>query len=177
MKYYLVALFDNNSNEQIAPIKRDLSKKYRLPRQQVYSHIILKTFDSPNIEKLDEVLIKMFKPYKKFKVELTGDIFCYENSPKNLNLKIENKGYIKKISRSLNDMLKLHGFNVRDERSQLSISINNSFMPRDFKKDFNNNIIFKGTHQFETLKIDRVELWKISNKKETIIKSYILRNY
>lgn len=177
MKYYLVALFDDNSNEQIAPIKRDLTRRYRLPRQQLSSHIVLKTFDSPNVEKLDEVLIKLFKPYKKFKVELTGDIFAYENASKSINFKIENKGYIKKISRSLNEVLKLHGFSIRDDRNQLSISISNAFIGRDPKRDFNNAVISKGTHQFETMKIDRVELWKISNKKETVIKSYILRNY
>lgn len=177
MKYYLVALFDENSNEQIAPMKRDLSRKYRLPRQQLCSHIVLKTFDSPNLEKLDEVLCKIFKPYKKFKVELTGDIFSYENATKSMNLKIENKGYIKKISRSLNDMLKLHGFNIRDDRNQLSISITNGFISKDSKRDFNNNMIVKGTHKFETMKIDKIELWKITNKKEMVVKSYNLRTY
>lgn len=178
MKYYLVALFDDESYRIIDPIKKNILKKYRLPRYQLSSHITLKTIDTPDVEKLDEVLAKIFKPYKKFKVELTGDIFSYENNSKNINLKIENKGYINKIHRSLNDILKLHGFNAKDDRKYLSIALSTAnFTGRDYKKDYSASLIHKGNHECETLKIDRIELWKISSKKETIVKSYDFRTY
>ncbi|WP_066870364.1 2'-5' RNA ligase family protein [Clostridium mediterraneense] len=178
MKYYLVALFDDESYRKIDPIKKNILKKYRLPRYQLSSHIVLKTIESPDLEKLDEVLCKIFKPYKKFKIELTGDIFSYDNNAKNVNLKIENKGYISKIHRSLNDMLKLHGFNAKDERKYLSIALSTTnFIGKDYKKDFTASLVNKGSHECETIKIDRVELWKVSSKKETIIKSYNLREY
>lgn len=176
MKYYLVALFDDESYEKIEPVKRSVLKKYRLPRHQLSSHITLKTLDNPNLEELDTVLSKIFKPYKKFKIELTGDIFSYENSSKCINLKVENKGYINKIHRSLNDMLRLHGFTTRDDRKYLSIALS-STGPSNNKKDHSNTLINKGNHNCETLKIDRIELWKVSSKKETVLNSYILRNY
>ena len=177
MKYYLVALFDDDSYERIEPIKRNILKKYRLPRNQLSSHITLKTLDNPNLDELDIVLTKIFKPYKKFKVELTGDIFSYENNMKNINLKIENKGYLNKIHRSLNDMLRLHGFSTRDDRKYLSVALSTGGVSNRDKKEHSNALVNKGNHNCETVKIDRVELWKVSNKKETILKSYILREY
>lgn len=176
MKYYLVALFDDQSYEVIDPIKKNVLKKYRLPRNQLSSHITLKTIDNPNIEELDTVLTKIFKPYKKFKIELTGDIFAYESSSKAINLKIDNKGYINKIHRTLNDMLKLHGFVTRDDRKYLSVALSTGGHSNN-KKEHSNALISKGSHNCDTIKIDRVELWKVSSKKETIIKSYNLRSY
>ncbi|MGL5633864.1 MAG: 2'-5' RNA ligase family protein [Sarcina sp.] len=177
MKYYLVALFDDESYERIEPIQKNVLKRFRLPRHQLSSHITLKTLDNPDIEDLDSVLLKIFKPYKKFKVELTGDIFCYESNSKNINLKIENKGYINKIHRSLNDMLKLHGFVTREDRKYLSVAISTGNSSNRDRKEHSNALVNKGNHGCDTLKIDRIELWKVSSKKETILKSYNLRTY
>ena len=176
MKYYLVALFDDDSYDSIDPIKKNILKKYRLPRNQLSSHITLKTIDSPDVEELDVVLSKIFKPYKKFKIELTGDIFAYESTSKSINLKIDNKGYLNKIHRSLNDMLKLHGFTTRDDKKYLSVALSTGGHSNN-KKEYSNALISKGNHKCETVKIDRIELWKVSSKKETILKSYVLRSY
>ncbi len=54
----------------------------------------------------------------------------------------------------------------------LSIA-NLNFIPRDIKKSYN-DITYKSN--LETLKVDRIEIWKISNnKRKTVIKSYPLK--
>ncbi|MDU2231225.1 MAG: hypothetical protein E7E40_06895, partial [Clostridium perfringens] len=72
MKYYLVALFDEESCKSLESIQRGLLRKYKLPRNHISLHIPLETIDNPNLDKLDEVVLKLIKPYKKFKIELTG---------------------------------------------------------------------------------------------------------
>lgn len=181
MKYYLVALFDDESYKNIEPVQRNLQKRYKLPRHQPMLHIPLETIDSPNIEKLDEVLTKILKPYKKFKVELTGDICSLDSNNKFLTLKIQDKGYIKRIYRCINDMLRLHGFSIKENsNTQLCIPLSNVNNLRDSRKvDFQPKLIpIKPNNNCKTVKIDRIEIWKISNsRRETTIKSYSFRNY
>ncbi|MPQ43404.1 hypothetical protein [Clostridium tarantellae] len=182
MKYYIVALFDLDSYKNIEPVQRNLLRRYKLPKNQLTLHIPLETVDNPNLEKLDEIILKMIKPYKKFKVELTGNISYGESFNRFVKLNIENKGYIKKIHRSLNDMLKLHGFNIKETvDSPLFIPIchiNNNF--KDPKKNCltPTTIPVKPTLRRNSLKICKIELWKLSNnRRETIVKSYELKNY
>lgn len=47
-------------------------------------HITLEVIDNPNLDKLDEVLKKIFKPYKRFKVEL-NDVVYFEEPHKSIN--------------------------------------------------------------------------------------------
>ena len=98
-----------------------------------------------------------------------------ENS-KTLNLKIEDVGYIKRIHRLLNDTLRLHGFNIKENYNEESVHIslaNLNFISRDMKK-FNGEVHFKS--DCKTLKVDRIELWKFSNnKREIVMKSYPLK--
>lgn len=65
-------------------------------------HITLEVIEDPNINKLEEVIEKIIKPYKKFKVEINGAI-CFDPPYKSVNLKIENKGYIMRLARIIND--------------------------------------------------------------------------
>ncbi|SHE86750.1 hypothetical protein [Clostridium fallax] len=182
MKYYLVALFDDESYKAIEPMQRTLSRKYKLHRNLPKLHIPLEIIENPNIEKLDPVLSKILKPYKRFKVELK-DFVCIGEPYKSINLEVENRGYIKRLSRLINDTLKLHGFNVRSnvENSDLYISFVNSNQ-RDWKnrdnKNGNSNSKSKIESFYDTAKIDRIELWKsINNKKETIVLSYPLKSF
>lgn len=182
MKYYIVALFDGESYETINPIQRNLSRKYRGQRHSPSPYIALEVLDNPNIDKLNAVVEKVLKPYKRFKVELSEDI-SFSESLKTLNLKISDKGYIKKISRSLTDMLELNGFSVKDmsDNEDLAISIANlNYIPREAKKNTTEHkcLAVKGENGNLTLKVDKFELWKISNnKKETPIKTYDLKSY
>lgn len=182
MKYYLVALFDENSYKNIEPLQKSLSKKYKLYKNLPTLHITLEIIDNPNIDKLDEILQKFFKPYKKFKVEL-NDVICFGEPHKSVNLKVENAGYIKKISRSLNDLLKLHGFLVRDNINDWDMHVslaNSNFANREWKK--NEYEVACSTTKDKgfcnVAKINRIELWKpINNKRDMVVKSYNLRDY
>ena len=181
MKYYIVALFDDNSYESITPLQRNISKKFRANRNSPLPYIALEVIDNPNIEKLYTVIEKIIKPYKKFKVELCDDVSVNE-SMKTVNLSIVNEGYIKKISRTLRDTLALHGiFTADPEISDLSIALANvTTFNKDTKKSTNDvacELIQKNGKNL-TLKVNALEIWKISNnKKETAIKSYQLRAF
>lgn len=175
MKYYLVALFDDESYKNLNPIQRNLSKRFRANRNSPTPYIPLEVVENPNIDKLDLVVDKIIKPYKNFKVQLSTEVTISENS-KTLNINIQDVGYIRRLNRLINDTLKLYGFNVLEYNNENSAHIslaNLNFIPKDMKK-LDNEITFKSN--VETLKIDRIELWKFSNNKREIpVKSYPLK--
>lgn len=180
MKYYVVALFDDESYKLISPIQKNLSKKFRANRNSPIPYIVLGALDNPNIDKLHPVLEKILKPYKKFKVELCDSVSVSETM-KTVNLKIEHMGYIKKISRVINDTFKLYGFNIsNNDEDELAVSLANlNYFNKDKK---NNGDMFydqsKENDKALTLKVDRFEIWRISNsRRETLIKSYNLRDF
>ncbi len=173
MKYYLVALFDDVSYKNLSPIQRSLSKKYRANRNSPIPYIPLEVIENPNIDKLNTVIDKILKPYKNFKVELSSTVTLCDSN-KTLNLKIEKIGYIKKLDRLINDNLKLYGFNVKSDNTDLHLSLANiNYINRDNKK-LDTEIEYKPS--ISTLKVNRLELWKISNnRRETLIQTYPLK--
>ena len=173
MKYYLVALFDDVSYKNLSPIQRSLSKKYRSNRNSPIPYIPLEVIENPNIDKLNTVMDKILKPYKNFKVELSSTVTLCDSN-KTLNLKIEKIGYIKKLDRLIGDNLKMYGFNVKNDNNDLHLSLANiNYTNRDNKK-FDTEIEYKPS--ISTLKVNRIELWKISNnRRETLIQTYPLK--
>ena len=173
MKFYLVALFDDVSYKNLSPIQRSLSKKYRANRNSPIPYIPLEVIENPNIDKLNTVIDKILKPYKNFKVELSSTVTLCDSN-KTLNLKIEKIGYIKKLDRLIGDNLKMYGFNVKNDNSDLHLSLANiNYINRDNKK-FDTEIEYKPS--ILTLKVNRLELWKISNnRRETLIQTYPIK--
>ena len=173
MKYYLVALFDDVSYKNLSPIQRSLSKKYRANRNSPIPYIPLEVIENPNIDKLNTVIDKILKPYKNFKVELSSTVTLCESN-KTLNLKIEKIGYIKKLDRLISDNLKLYGFNIKNDNTDLHLALANiNYINRDNKK-LDTEIEYKPS--ISTLKVNRLELWKISNnRRETLIQTYPLK--
>ena len=173
MKYYLVALFDDVSYKNLSPIQRSLSKKYRSNRNSPIPYIPLEVIENPNIDKLNTVMDKILKPYKNFKVELSSTVTLCDSN-KTLNLKIEKIGYIRKLDRLIGDNLKMYGFNVKNDNNDLHLSLANiNYTNRDNKK-FDTEIEYKPS--ISTLKVNRLELWKISNnRRETLIQTYPLK--
>ena len=112
MKYYLVALFDNDSLKDIERLQRSIGKKYKNNKNQSLYHITLDVIGDTDIEKIDKIINKILKPYKKFKVEINNAI-CFDEPYKTINLQVENKGYISRLARLINVTLKLHGINAR----------------------------------------------------------------
>lgn len=173
MKYYLVALFDDVSYKNLSPIQRNLSKKYRANRNSPIPYIPLEVIENPNIDKLNTVMDKILKPYKNFKVELSSTVALCESN-KTLNLKIEKIGYIKKLDRLISDNLKMHGFNIKNDNTDIHLALANlNYLNKDNRKsdsqaEYKTNI--------STLKVNRLELWKISNnRRETLIQTYPLK--
>ena len=114
---------------------------------------------------------KILKPYKHFKVELSSTVTLCETN-KTLNLKVEEIGYIKRLNRLINENLKLYGFNVKNINDDIHLALANiNYINKDNKKtdsEFKTNL--------STLKVNRLELWKISNnRRETLIQTYPLK--
>lgn len=181
MKYHLVALFDKESNKLIETTQRDLCRKYRLYKtnQQFYIHI--QTIIDPDMDKLDKIVTDTLAPYKKFKVQINPK-FCFDKSLKTINLRVEHSGYINRIIRNITDILILNGFNIQnDPNKELYMPIANSNY--SIRKALNEDLPTAFTSKSEDIcydfaKVNRIELWKpINNKKQILIKDYVLRDY
>lgn len=182
MKYYLVALFDKQSHSYIEDMQKSICRKYKIYKNMPAIHITLDIIGDPDIEKLSKVVSDILKPYKKFKVEVNGAI-CFDPPYKSVNLKVENKGYIIRLARHINDILKLHGFDVRDNADNLNLHIllaNTNYAARELssKEYIAACDIAKKENTHRMAKIDRIELWKsINNRRDMVVKSFPLREF
>lgn len=182
MKYFLVALFDDGSNATIQNIQRDICRKYKLYKSSPNLYISICAITNPDLEKLDVVVSKIMVPYKKFKVNINNNISLTENFTQ-VNLKVEDKGYIYRLARSITETLDLHGFNVKSENDNIDLRILLANANHIIKKSYNGGTIAIDSNLdkddfYKIAKVCRLELWKqISNKKETIVKTYDLREY
>lgn len=181
MKYHLVALFDTESYSDMEAIQKNICKKYKLYKNTPFMHIALETIEDPDIEKLSKILTDILKPYKKFKVETSG-LLSFDPPYKSVKLKIENKGYIIRLARTINDTLKLHGFNVRENVENWDLNVplaSSTYTIKELPgKEFAAATSASKKEGFYKLpKIERIELWKtVNNKKEPAIKSFPLRS-
>lgn len=186
MKYYLVALFDRDSYFYIQRIQKNICKKYKLYKNIPMLHIPLEIIENPDLEKLTKVIYDILKPYKKFKVRINDvgiDSLC-----RSINLSVENRGYIIRLARQINEILKLYRFNVKEDSNDLDLKIllaNTNYQMREvnFKEyNYNNISSFCGNIKIEEshrmIRIDRMELWKVINsRKEVVVKNFPLRNF
>lgn len=177
MKYYLVALFDDESYKNLSPVQRNLSKRFRANRNSPIPYIPLEIVENPNMDKLNLVIDKIIKPYKNFKVELSKKV-SISDSNKTINVKVEDIGYIKRLSRIFSDTLALHGFNIKsiNTTDDIHLSIANiNYINKENKKP-ESELELKSN--ISTLKVNRLELWKISNnRRETLIQTYPLKHF
>lgn len=182
MKYYLVALFDAESYNAMEVIQKNICKKYKTYKNIPMLHISLEIIEDPDIDKLSDIINSILKPYKKFKVETSG-VICFDPPYKSVNLKIESKGYIIRLARAINEKLKDHGFNVREniENWDLHVSLANTnyasreWSSREYVAACNST---KQDGFYRLAKIERIELWKpINNKREMLVKSFPLKDY
>ena len=182
MKYFLVALFDDESNSTIQNIQRDICRKYKLYKNSPNLHITISTITNPDVEKLDVIISKIINPYKNFKVNINNSIALSENLSQ-VNLKIEGRGYIFRLARSITDTLDLHGFNVEKNEGIADLHILMANANHIIKKLYNGGSLCidanLGKDDFlKYAKVSRLELWKqVSNKKEMVVKTYNLRDY
>ena len=182
MKYFLVALFDDQSNSTIQNIQRNICRKYKLYKSSPNLYIPISAITNPDLEKLDVVISKIIVPYKKFKVGISNSIGLSENFSQ-VNLKVEDKGYIFRLARSITDTLDLHGFNVKNDNDIIDLRILLANANHIIKKSCNGGTLsiddtLNSDDFFKFAKVCRLELWKqVSNKKEMIVKTYELREY
>ena len=182
MKYFLVALFDDESNSIIQNIQKDVCKKYKLYKNSPNLYIPVSAITNPDLEKLDLVISKIINPYKRFKVDIKNSISLSENLSQ-VNLKVEDKGYIFRLARSITDTLDLHGFNVDKNNDNIDLRILLANANHIIKKSHSGGTLsiddtISQDDFFKFAKVSRLELWKqITNKKEMPVKTYNLRDY
>lgn len=182
MRYYLVALLDKESNLLVEAMQRNLCRKYRFHKNVASLYIPVEAVGDPDMEKLIKVIVDMMKPYKKFKVEL-GEFVDVDINSRTVNINIINKGYICRIVRNINEMLRLHGFDVkeRSEKTDLCITIAGaSYSHKELsEKQIALNWEAESSEDVHKMvKVDRIELWKsLNNKKDMLIRSFQLREY
>ncbi|KAJ50856.1 2'-5' RNA ligase [Clostridium tetanomorphum] len=182
MKYYLVAVFDGESYNYMEEVQKKLCKKYKIYKNTPMLHITLDVIEDPDMEELSKLINKILRPYKKFKVMIDGAI-CFDPPYKSVNLKVENKGYIIRLTRHINEMLKMHGFKVRDniDNWDLHISLaNTNYAIREWSsREYLSACEYtKGKQLKKVATIERIELWKpINNRREMVVKSFPLREF
>ncbi|MBU5315685.1 2'-5' RNA ligase family protein [Clostridium bornimense] len=173
MKYNLVALFDNDSNKLIDFNYRHISKRNK-NIHHIPLHIVLETIDDPDINKLNDLISKILRPYKKFKVHL-DTIYTLSSNNRNQYIGVEERGYINGLVRNLNEDLKLSGFKVKDIESTEELFIP---LSQNLSKNFSSKSNLSQTSIDSFAKIEKVELWKIvGNKKYSVVHTYNLREF
>ena len=175
MRYKIVASFDNNSTDYLKSINYTLRKKLRLNRYNNNYHIEIISTSNMDLNVLNKVLSDILTPYKKFMVRIDDNI-CINANNRKINLKVLNKGYLSKITRNISDTLRLYGF-----------KLNKCYDECDFYMtifDFNrrnSHYINRLNNSFNlvknTLKINKIEVLGINDKKELLVKSFPLREY
>lgn len=179
MKYHIVALFDEETYQVISPIQRNMSKKFRANRNSPVPFILLSTIENPNLDKLYPVVDKIVSPYKSFRIDASDLVYLFEPT-KSINLKIDDKGYIKRLSRSLLDTLELNGFSVKSFGDNFVSLANLGYLPKDYKKqDLKLNFPeIYDVNSLIKLRIKSIEIWKLPTvRKNTPLKSYILKDF
>lgn len=182
MKYYLVALFNEESYCYMEQVQKRLCKKYKIYKSYPMLHITLEVIEDPEIEELSKLISSILKPYKKFKVMIDGTI-CFQPPYKSVNLRVESKGYIIRLMRHINDKLKMHGFKVREniDNWDMHVSLaNTNYAMREWSnKEYLSACQATKDEDIKMMAtIEKIELWKpINNRKEMMVKSFPLRDF
>lgn len=179
MKYYIVALFDEDTYQVISPIQKNMSKKFRANRNSPVPFVLLSALENPNLDKLYPIVDKIVAPYRSFRIDASDSVYLFEPT-KSVNLKIDDKGYIKRLSRSLFDMLDLNGFSVKSFEDNFISLANLVYVPKDYKKQglkLNFPEIYDENNCVK-LRVKSIEIWKLPTvKKNTPVKSYTLKDF
>lgn len=179
MKYYIVALFDEETYQVISPIQRNMSKKFRANRNSPLPFIPLIGIENPNLDKLYPIIDKLIAPYKSFRVDVSDLVYLSEPT-KSVNLKIDNKGYIKRLSRNFFDTLSINGFNVKSFSDTFISLANLGYIPKDYKKQ-DVKLNFPEIYAKESyikLRIKSIEIWKLPTiKKNPPLKACELKSF
>ena len=179
MKYYIVALFDEETYQVISPIQRNMSKKFRANRNSPVPFIMLTAIENPNLDKLYPVVDKIIASYKSFRIDASDLVYLFEPT-KSVNLKVDNKGYIKRLSRCLLDTLELNGFSANAFDDSFISLANLGYIPKDYKKQdvkLNFPEIYTKDNVAK-LKVKSIEIWKLPLvRKNTPLKSYTLKTF
>ena len=93
---------------------------------------------------------------------------------------MDNKGYIKRLSRSLCDALSLHGFTVKSLGDNFISLANLGYVPKDYRKQdvkLNFPDIYN-SNNYVKLRIKSIEIWKLPTVKKNVpVKTYVLKDF
>ncbi|AYD41309.1 2'-5' RNA ligase family protein [Clostridium fermenticellae] len=183
MKYYLVALFDKDSCSNMEKVQRNICRKYKLYKNIHMPHIVMEVLEDPDIDKVSGIIADILQPYKKFKVEINNDLSFNANF-KIVDIKVESKGYIIRLARQINEMLRLYKFNIKENNFD-NCNLYIPLVRANFGlREWNNKEYIAACENVKrneikhVIKIDKMELWKnVNNKKSTVVKTFKLRDF
>lgn len=170
MKYYLVALLDKESGKIIENSTRNLIKKIKPKKKTSFYGVVMEAVEDPDIVKLEELVRDISKSVRLFKLDILGNL-TYDDEFKTIGIDVVNFGYIKRLSRSFNSKLGLHGFKVRDEeliekKENVQLVLYNGGITKELESF--QNILKR--NQNSIFKVDRFEIWKNFNfKKDSVV--------
>ncbi len=176
MKYYLVAVLDKDSNRELDAVQKTLYRKGKKILKAPYMGIPIDTIEDPDKDKLQATLADLLKPYRYFRVDITGK---YVNLPeeKITGLPVTSFGYLKKLQRHLNSFMQLSGFKVSQERADdidFILSLSQEKLPREFEATAP---LFNTEENKKAFRVEKIELWKtMAAKKDSVVFSIPLRN-
>lgn len=180
MNYYLVALLDEDSYEKIESLQKNISKRYKIYKNLPKLHIKLEVIKDPDLDLLSQTVNDVIGRYKKFRAEVNGNI-CFQPPYKSINLLVEKKGYIGRLSRVINEKLKNNGFQVRDNEEDWDLHIslaNTNFARKELPRteySITNERSIRDDYS-RLVRIEKLEIWKpVNPRKDVVIKSFELK--
>lgn len=181
MKYYIVALIDEQSTKNIIDVQKSIGRKYRLYRYNNNVYISLGSVVTSDFDKLNEVISKILHPYKKFKVGIENSLILSDDFS-TVNLKVEDRGYINTIARHMYDAFTLNGFTIKEPINEKCFPLPLASSNNSIKKASSSGITIDHSKDkddfFSFVKVTKIEVWKqLNNKKDNVIKSFTLRDY
>lgn len=108
-------------------------KKFRVNRNLFLFFILFVGIESFNLDKFYFIIDKFIVFYKSFRIDVSDLVYLFELI-KSINLKIDNKGYIKRFFCNFFDILFINGFNVKFFGDNFIFFVNLGYVFKDYKK-------------------------------------------
>lgn len=174
MKQFIIALLDKDSAKTIESHTRHLQRKIKPRRRTSFYGVVIGIVDDANPKEIEEILNEILVKDRYFKIDVLGNI-TYDKNLKTIGIDVNNFGYIRSLSRNINSVLELKGFNVKYEvvenpqlvlynggNTRILDSIDNIFSNKKYDTIF---------------KVNRLQVWKNFNfRKDSILSNVDLKN-
>lgn len=174
MKQYIIALLDKDSARTIETLTRHLQRKIKPRKRTSFYGVVIGIVEDSNPKDLEIVLKDLLDKVRYFKLDIKGNVI-YDKNLKTIGIDVNNFGYIKSLSRNINTVLDLKGFNIKYEQVENPQLILYNGGNTKVLNTINN--IFAGKEYNDIFRVDRLQVWKNFNfRKDSIVSNINLDN-